>query len=470
MHLFKQIFVLYFLCLLCFSCNEPASNNCGSAWLGGEVVNPKGDYVIINRSRKVIDTIPLDENNFFLYQMENVDPGIYFFNHSEFQALYIEPGDSLMLRVNTREFDESLSFTGKGAPKNNLMMDLFLQNERENPFLPGWYMLSPLQFEGKMDSISANKKQMLREFISKRKPSDLFIEIATASIDYNIYLKKELYISANSRKRIYNEEVDIPESFYAYRKTIDFGNEYIRSYYPYYRYLSFYMDNLAFEQYKGKEPYDRDSFIHNYIKAKLIDSLITHDSLKNSLLRSSASKYFVHAKDEENEQKMLDRFLELNTNPRDQKEIKELANATIQLTPGHQVPNLKLLTTQNTVRDLHSTLKRPSVLYFWSNKSIKHYREIHTRAQELHSKYPEYDFIGINIDSHFKKWLKTVVNSGYEEITEYQFENFSDAEMQLVIDSVNKAMILDEDGTILNGNTNIFEFDIEAELLVYLNQ
>ena len=36
-----------------------------------------------------------------------------------------------MLRVNTLDFDESLSFTGMGSKSNNLLMDLFLLNEEE---------------------------------------------------------------------------------------------------------------------------------------------------------------------------------------------------------------------------------------------------------------------------------------------------------------------------------------------------
>ncbi|MBT8255545.1 MAG: hypothetical protein KJO23_03310, partial [Bacteroidia bacterium] len=190
----------------------------------------------------------------------------------------------------------------------------------------------------------------------------------------------------------------------------------------------------------------------------------------NRLLRSAATRYFLHAKNEKDERKLLDRFLALNTSMVDHKEVAYLAEATINLTPGHTIPNIKLLTAENTVKDLHSAINRPSVIYFWSSKSIKHYKNIHTRASELKSKYPEYSFIGINLDDHFKKWLKVVKNSGYDANSEYQMENFEDAEMKLVIDSMNKAMIVDADGIILNGNTNLFDISIERELLGFLNK
>jgi len=41
---------------------------------------------------------------------------------------------------------------------------------------------------------------------------------------------------------------------------------------------------------------------------------------------------------------------------------------------------------------------------------------------------PEYDFVGINTDTHFKKWRDVIRKSGYENLQEYQLENVKDAE------------------------------------------
>lgn len=468
MHLNKPLLALLTLILLA-SCNNSSSNSCGSAWIGGEVVNPKKDYVILSHSRNVIDTIALDENNFFKYEIAQLEPGIYFFVHNEYQALFIEPGDSIMLRVNTLEFDESMSYTGKGADKNNLMMEMFLQNEAETELMPAFYMLEPSAFEFKLDSLKQGRWNRYQEFKEKKNPSKAFQNIMEANIKYDIYSKKELYLSANARKKVYNENFEIPASFYNFRKDIDYGNETLRSYYPYHRYLSYHLDNLAYQQYGPDELFDRESYQHNLHKLQLIDSLIKNDSLKNSLLRSAASRYFINAKNEQQERQLLKVFSEKSTNAKDVKEIEALAQATIQLTPGHTIPNLALLTTENTVKDLHSTLNGLTVIYFWSAKSIKHHKKIHTRAEELKGKYPEYSFIGINLDSHFKKWLKIVNATGYSDYKEYQFEDVDEAEMKLVINSVNKAMIVDGKGKILNGNTNIFDMAIENEMLNHLN-
>lgn len=470
MHTVKNILLVFVAAILGISCNHSKNNDCGSAWIGGEVVNPKKKYIIISKGRKIIDTVKLERDNHFQYHIEDLDPGIYFFSHNEYQAIYIEPNDSIMLRVNTVEFDESLAFTGKGSHKNNLLMDLFLLNEEVDDIMPSMYVLEPSVFEQKLDSIKLERNKLVHDFIDKKGASKNFKETVRVAIDYGLYAKKELYISANARKKVYNNSVEIPASFYNFRKNVDLNYEHYRTFYPYYRFLSFYLDNLSYDQYQGKELFDRESFTHNFIKNKIIDSLVHNDSLKNGLLRGNVGRYFLNAKNEEEELRLLKQYKSISTNESDKREIEKIAVASVLLTPGHIIPNLKLLTTDNTIKDLHSVLNKPSVLYFWSDKSIKHYKNIHIRADELRSKYPEYQFIGINVDTHFKKWLKIIQKSEYHPIDEYQFENFDEAEMKLIISSLNKAMILDADGKIWDGNTNIFDLRIEGELLGYINR
>ena len=128
-----------------------------------------------------------------------------------------------------------------------------------------------------------------------------------------------------------------------------------------------------------------------------------------------------------------------------------------------------LVNYDNVMKDVHSIINKPTVLYFWSAESVKHFRNLHSRAAELKSKYPEYDFKGINTDTHFKKWKEVVYKSGYNTHHEYQLDNVKDAEQKLLINSMNKAIIVDKDGIILDGHSNLFSPTIEENLLGYLN-
>ena len=405
-----------------------------------------------------------------MYSTDDMEEGLYSFQHHEYQIFYIVPGDSIMLRVNTAEFDESLTYSGKGADRNNFLMEMFLLYEEEGELMPKLYPLDPSEFQQRLDSLQKKRMVLYDEFVTKHRPVKKFKKVALANINYDFYTKKELYTSANLSQPRFNDPAVFPSNFYDYREDIDFGDDDLRTYYPYFRFLNLYFDNVAFKKYKGKRYLNRNSFDHNYHKIHAIDSLVSNDSLRNSLIKTNMFRYLINAKDDEKESQIVRLFEKTNNNPNDHKEVKELAAATMKLTPGNPIPNVLLVSTENTVKDLQSIIKKPTVLFFWSSQSIKHYRNIHVRASELRSKYPEYDIIGINTDTHFKQWLHTVKKSGYDLRCEYQMENVLDAEKKLVLYNANKTFILSKTAQILEGNTNIYHPEIEIQMLGYLNR
>lgn len=466
--LIRKLLLLIF-CFPFLSCETSSTNGSDETWIGGQIINPKSDYVVFLKDNKVLDTLKLDSKNFFHYKSDSIKPGLYSFRHHEYQIFYLEPGDSLMLRVNTVDFDESLTYTGKGAARNNLLMDLFLMNESENTLMPALYRLSPADFQDKIDSLRDERMDLFNDYVENQGLCSDFKKVAMANINYDYFSKKELYTSANAMNMNLKPE-DFPTEFYSYRDEIDFGNEELRAYYPYYRFLNRYFDNLAHNQNQNTGKYlNRNSFDHNYHKMKIIDSLVECDILKNNLLYTCARRYLVNAKDIDNEKQMVAMFKGTNTNEKHHMEIEKLADRTMQLTPGNTLPNIMLVSYDNVMKDVHTIINRPTVLYFWSAESVKHFKNLHSRAAELKSKYPEYDFKGINTDTHFKKWKEVVYKAGYNPLHEYQLENIKDAEQKLLINSINKAIIVDENGIILDGHTNLFSPTIEENLLGYLN-
>lgn len=121
-----------FILSLFLGCNS-TSEKMDSAYIGGEIINPNNNYITLFINENQRDTIYLDENNRFLHQIENLETGIYKFTHGgEYQTVLIEPKDSIMFRLNTNDFDESLVYTGIGAKKNNYIIKAFLNDEIEN--------------------------------------------------------------------------------------------------------------------------------------------------------------------------------------------------------------------------------------------------------------------------------------------------------------------------------------------------
>jgi len=462
--LFKKILLLLFIASLS-SCKDKDENVVKTTYISGQIVNPTLDYIIFSKGNQILDTVKLDGNNFFHYKTEKIKEGLYFLKHGESQVFFIEPGDSLLMHINTIDFDESLAYSGKGGEQNNLLIDLYLRNEAENQNLQKWYPLSSTDFEKKIDSLKKIKINLYEEYIDKNEVAESFKNIAEANINYDYYSKKEMYGAAN---RSYPEKFN--KHFFDYRKKIDFDQNELKYYYPYYRFMNRYFENMVCSKYANKKPIDRNSFEYNYKKIELIDSIVTSDSLKNSLLRHNAMVYLLNAKNAEEETKFFEAYSKMNTDKKNLEEVRKVFDASVKLTAGNTIPSVALVSTDNIVKDLQSIITAPTVVYFWTNQSATLYKNIHSRAAELKSKYPEYDFIGINTDTHFKKWREAVRKAKFNPDSEYQLENLAEAEKKLVLNAMNKVIIVDKNGIILEGKTNMFNTNFEELLLGYLNR
>ncbi|NJX17072.1 hypothetical protein HC176_16485, partial [Tamlana crocina] len=148
-------------------------------------LNPTSDQIIIQRNGRILDTILLNDKNRFSYKIDSVEKGLYIIEHRpETQNVYISPGDSLLLRVNTLAFDESLHFSGKGFAKNNLMAEMFLQDESTGRLLLNFYKYTPQRFGEIADSIRSERERLLEKSNEKQKFSEEFINLSKDIIAY----------------------------------------------------------------------------------------------------------------------------------------------------------------------------------------------------------------------------------------------------------------------------------------------
>jgi thiol-disulfide isomerase/thioredoxin len=117
------------------------SNAQESASLSGTIVNPTGKTVYLNMLKLVsgrnnlitLDSSNLDENGkYFLKTVVDSTTKIMFTDGNEVTELLLTPGDELNMDLNTRYFDETIQYSGKGAAKNNAIMVLYMLNEAFN--------------------------------------------------------------------------------------------------------------------------------------------------------------------------------------------------------------------------------------------------------------------------------------------------------------------------------------------------
>ena len=465
--------ILYLTLILFVGCKK--DNKTDYAFLGGEIINATDDFIILSTNEVVLDTIKLDGNNRFIYKIDNLKTGFYTFKHGgELQIILLEPNDSIMLRLNTYEFDESLVFTGIGAKKNNYFINEFLQNEIEEKRVFKYCQLNAKTFSHRIDSIKAIKNVKLKKFQSKYAPSDLFSKIAQSNINYNYYTSKESYPFVHYGKDKCDIVKSLPKDFYAYRKDIDYNNDFYKGYLIYNNFLRSNLNNLALEKHsKHNEDkgFNRKSLCFNLDKLHLIDSIVKIPSIKNKLLFHNAFRFLNKSDNTPNNKTVLESFLQKSTSEENKASISELVLALNKLKKGNSFPEIKILDSKNNEIDINVLINKPTAIYFWSHNFHDHFKDSHNKVNELKDKYPEIDFIAVNIDKRkTKTWISSLQKNNFSTEKEYQLRTPKDADKVLAIHPVTKVFILDEHQKIVHSNTNMFASKFEEELLVLISQ
>ncbi|WP_434035653.1 TlpA family protein disulfide reductase [Formosa sp. 4Alg 33] len=471
----KHLYLILILSVCFTSCkkeNKYGHDNC--AFLGGEIINPSNNYVVISQDKIVLDTVQLDQNNRFLFKINPVNAGLYTFSHGgEIQMVLLEPNDSIIFRLNNLDFDESLVFTGRGAKENNYLINMFLQNEKSNRAILKFSQTTPENFAFKVDSIKSLYQKNLDEFKSKYKTSDKFNHIAQANIDYNFYAQKELYPFTFYGNSELKNMKSLPRDFYAYRSKVDYNDESLKDYFPYFTFLRYHFNNIALQKHfeeSNDSIFNNRNLDFNLSKLELIDSLVSNDSIKNSLLNFAALRYINSSAKISNYTPYLESYLEKSTLAKNNEQISNLIGSLEKLKPGNVLPNTIVTNSSNEELYLSDFVKRPTVIYFWSFTLKNHFLDSHRMTQELARKYPEIDFIAMNIDKNNEEWINYLEQYKYPLKNEYHFKDPNFSRQILAINSINRVMLIDKNLTIINSHTNMFSKDFEMQLLGMLNR
>ena len=197
---------------------------------------------------------------------------------------------------------------------------------------------------------------------------------------------------------------------------------------------------------------------------------ISNDTIKNKLLKNTTRDFISMCEDSTETAQMISSYLEKSTNTKDKAYIKGLSVAIKQLKPGNIIPDVKLLNYDNEPYKLRDLITKPTVIYFWSSNLKIHYKNSHFKSQELRKKYPNIDFIAINInDNDNRYWKKTLNEFKFSISNEYQFNNPTDGKQTLAINTIYKMIVIDKDMRIVDSYYNMFQSKFE-DVLKELNK
>ncbi|MCL6265712.1 TlpA family protein disulfide reductase [Flagellimonas myxillae] len=425
------------------------SGECPTVFFGGEIVNPTSDYVVLYRNDTYIDSAKLDTGNRFSFKLQGIEEGLYHFDHSpELQYLYLQEGDSILIRLNTMEFDESLVFSGEGSEINNFLIEMFLAHEQEEHEIYGFYHLPPMDFQKKIDSLQEKKLAHLNELITENQLSEKAIGLATASVNYQSFTHRESYPFYHKKKTGKETFPELPEEFYSYRKSVDLNNRELAYFRPYFDYVKYHFGNISYMAcmkgcggMEGKESMGR--LHYNKHKLTMVDSLVSEDELRNLLFRNIAMDYLLREHSASKEcQIFIEKFRKLSSSDDHKQEIDDLYEGIQNLQPNSELPELIVTNVENqevSIKDISK--KQKTVFYFWTGAQKRHLKNVTQHVAKLQKKHPEYRFVGINVKTSYTQWQNLLEEYGLDKADQFHGDDFEEIQTSMILDDLYKCVI-----------------------------
>ena len=447
-----------------FFFNSCSNDNPNVFFIGGEIINPSSSNLNIYKNNIKIDSIELDEENKFFKQINNVSSGIYRIEHlPEYQNILVDKGDSIWIRVNGEDFNESLSFTGKGSSKNNFLIDISNYLNNEDEYLSNIYSQNSTKFKQVIDSLSKEKINIWNNFIDSRKQSRLTEKVTKSSITYSYANRLERYALLRGS----NWNLSDTKEYFKYRSNLDLNDKDLILFEPYINYLMNYFNKSALDSSQVYF-YQKDDTEFNIKKLVLIDSEIKDENLKNILSRATAIEELLNFKNHNLHERFIGYYSYINSSQTYYDEILRLHNDINKMQIGNKLPEIDLMNfNQNIISSDDVFINKKTVIYFWSQTQMNHYRRTIRRINELKKIYPQYRYVGICIQPYndLVNQAQTILDVVIDD--QFSFTNFEKSSKDWVLTYLNKAIIIDQKSKIIDGFGNLFSNTIEQSLSLY---
>jgi len=423
----------------------------------GKIINPKKTEIVISQDPFNIssDTLYITEGNKFNGKIQLKKEGLhYIFIFPEFQIIYLKPGDSLAFVLNTTEFDESFSFSGSSGFENNLLIELFLANEKENMSISRrMNQMSPDELSKNLDSFYQIKQDLINSYKKAyKKTSRRFrktIELYNKVAQYRI---KENYIRQKCADTI-------PDSFTEYRSLLE--KPVIDANLPDLLYFAkTYIDNEIREKKISRKevPAASITFINNKIR---------DDVLRDNILMIYCKNYVIEEKISDDKDPLFQKFIRNIRNRDYVLACKKFIIKNKKLNKGQYFPDIKIRDTHNKTKMLSEILKNgKNLLSYWDIYYKKNFTSNIKKFKALKKQYPDLQIIILNDNpDDFDEWrLQIPQNNDFKfyqlQVPHYKME-------QLLPYGLNQVFLLDS-SKIKHNLINLYDAQFQKTVNAFM--
>lgn len=417
------------------------------AILTGTIENIDGGKFSLRNSEKVISEIEVGETGTFTDTVKQIESGYFTFKYAnETSQVYLKPGYNLTLKLNAKEFDESITYEGLGAVENNYLAQKFLREEALGQLNSYQYLgsLEEADYVHKMDSISA----LQSAFLGEQKDLDTdFITLEEAGIKYNLVNKLNLF-EAYKKYVTKDENFKKSDAFPDFESGLNADDENLLAVNSYKNYLNSHYSKKADNLAKS------DSMEVDLAFLKIVSSEVKSPKIKEHLLYNSA-KYGITYTNEL--QAYYDVFMANATDEAHKNEITEKYNKLIKLSKGEPSPTFVNYENFNggttSLEDLKGKYVYVDVWATWCGPCKAEIPSLKKVEKDYHDKNIAFVSMSVDKKNDYDKWRKMVEDENLGGIQLFAPEDWnSDFVTNYSILGIPRFILIDPAGNIVNSN------------------
>ena len=434
-----------------YSCSQKPEIPDNSITISGKLENPESPFIIVSHEYLEIVKDSVQADGSFSLTFDYEETGMYSVLNGDLRfSIYLNPGDSIFITGDSKEFDQTFTASGDMAKEN-----VYLSKKNNFMFEGGlydYYVLMALKKEAyftKKDSIISIAKTFFDELKSTEGIDSSFLSWEESYFSYQDIFMDQHYPMYHAMAN------NIPED------SVDFSLKELNK-----KVESLPLDrvehlSIGFYVYLIER---RIGILANEIM-KADSSIISHEKASwiatDSLIKvPEIGDYFKYAGLKSNleyrgpiyVEEMYNKFLAENTTPKYVDKLEKLKAKWEPISPGKEVPDFSFVDMEgNAVKlsDLKGNLVYIDIWATWCGPCI----EEHPNWDKVKSEYKDKPvaFLTVSIDDTREPWEKMVKNKKMEGL-QWLVPNARKSEIVklFMVNSIPRFLLLDKEGKIID--------------------
>jgi thiol-disulfide isomerase/thioredoxin len=397
----RRLIISLSIILVIIGCNKHEEKEKGKTIIvTGIITNPIVSEVFV-KNKEILEKSIIDTNGVFKIKFFLDKPAFFSFHEDENAPLFLSPGDSIYITLNTDQFDETLSFSGIGSEINNYLIkkylvfeELFYNHERDI------FSLGSIEYVKRIDSIFNILEGNFDHFISgnNKKINKIFANQEESILKIN--RANYLFYYSKEHKLATGKNAFMNKDYYSFIREFNLNDSTLFGLDEYRSFLKNTIEILAKEENLNNQHNDAATIIN------VILNKFENEKIKNFMLAWISQELIQESKVDDN---LMDIIRQDLIDTKYIKGTEKIYEKMKKLSEGSPAPEFSYEDIKGNMVSLSDFYGKYVYIDVWSTKCGPCIKEI-PLLNQLEEEYKDKNivFISMSIDNQIEDWKRMV--------------------------------------------------------------